>query len=168
MANDFASWPSGIQQAGRVVDDLVEFCDLMPTLCEATGAKLPAKYPGDGTSLVSVLQEPGSTRKKDWIYIWYRGQVMVRNKRYSLVAKTDGSDATLTRYQGPFDGKKLADADLSNPERVIKKKFEATLAQLAKTRLSGVSQEGRAQVAKPKKTKNNKNKKNNKKNKEKK
>ena len=42
-----ANWPAGIRRPGRVVHDLVEFCDLMPTLCEATGAELPANYPGD-------------------------------------------------------------------------------------------------------------------------
>ncbi|GIT78177.1 MAG: hypothetical protein Ct9H300mP32_5590 [Verrucomicrobiota bacterium] len=41
-----ASWPTGIKQPGRVVDDLVEFSDLMPTLCEVTGANLPSNYPG--------------------------------------------------------------------------------------------------------------------------
>jgi arylsulfatase A len=146
-----ASWPAGIKQSGRVVDDLVEFCDVMPTLCEVTGAKLPANYPGDGSSIIPVLQDNASARKKDWIYIWYRGQVMVRNKQYSLVAKIDGSDAKLIRYQGPFDGEKIADSALSEPERTIKGQFEATLARLAKTRLSSVSKEGQAQTKKPKK-----------------
>ena len=63
---------------------------------------------------------------------------MVRNKRYSLLARTDGTDAELTRYKGPFDGETLADAELSEPERAIKAQFEATLARLAKTRLSGI------------------------------
>jgi len=148
-----ASWPAGIRQPGRVVDDLVEFSDLMPTLCEVTGAELPANYPGDGSSIVPVLQDNASARKKDWIYIWYRGRVMVRNKQCSLLAKTDGSGAKLTRYKGPFDGEKLADDALSEPERAIKEHFEATLARLAKTRLSTVSEEGRTKVQKPKKKK---------------
>ncbi len=151
-----ASWPAGIKQPGRVVNDLVEFCDVMPTLCEVTGAELPANYPGDGSSIIPVLQNNASARKKDWIYIWYRGQVMVRNKRYSLLAKTDGSDASLTRYKGPFDGKKLEDSRLSETERGIKEKFEATLARLAKTRLSSVSKENRVQVKKPRKSKKSK------------
>ena len=146
-----ANWPAGIKQPGRVVDDLVEFCDVMPTLCEVTRAELPQNYPGDGSSIVPVLQGNASARKKDWLYNWYRGQVMVRNKQYSLLAKTDGSDATLTRYKGPFDGEKLEDATLSETERAVKEQFEATLARLAKTRLSSVSKESRVQVKKPKK-----------------
>lgn len=78
---------------------------------------------------------------------------MVRNKQYALLAKTDGSNARLTRYKGPFDGDQLADSALSETERDIKEKFEATLARLARTRLTGVSKEVRAQVEKPKKPK---------------
>jgi arylsulfatase A len=148
-----ASWPAGIKQPERIVDDLVEFCDLMPTLCEVTGADLPPNYPGDGSSIVPVFQNNASARKKDWIYIWYRGQVMVRNNQYSLLAKTDGSDASLTRYKGPFDGEKLKGSTLSEPERAIKQQFEATLARLAKTRLSGVSHEIRVKMQKRKKNK---------------
>jgi arylsulfatase A len=129
-------------------DDLVEFCDVMPTLCEVTDAELPADYPGDGSSIAPVLQDNASARVKDWIYIWYRGQVMVRNKQYSLLAKTDGSNARLTRYKGPFDGEKLVDSTLSEPERAVKERFEATLARLAKTRLTGVSKKVRAQLEK--------------------
>lgn len=143
------SWPAGIRQGGRVVDDLVEFCDMLPTLCEVTGAELPANYPGDGSSIVPVLQNNGNARPKDWISIWYRGQVMVRNQQYSLLAKADGSNARLTRYKGPFDGERLADSALSETEHALKAQFEATLARLAKTRLSGVSKEVRTRVQKP-------------------
>jgi arylsulfatase A len=145
-----ASWPRGIKKPGRVVDDLVEFTDMLPTLCEATGAKLPTKHPGDGSSILPVLRNQADARNKEWIYIWYRGRVMVRNKEYSLVAKTDGSNANLTRYKGPFNGKQLENKKLTKLERAIKVEFEATLARLAKTRLSTASKEGRAQGLKNK------------------
>ena len=47
----------------------------------------------------------------------------------------------------------LDDPTLSELERAIKEQFEATLARLAKTRLSSVSKESRAQVKKPRKNK---------------
>ena len=138
------SWPAGIKKRGRIVDDLVEFTDMLPTLCEVSGAALPKKHPEDGTSIVPVLQNQAANRKKDWIYIWYRGRVMVRDKKYSLVAKTDGSDARLTRYKGQFDGKELDNQKLTKTENSIKNEFEAILAEMAKTRLSTASKEGRA------------------------
>ena len=139
------NWPAGIRKAGRVVDDLVEFTDVFPTICEVTTAKLPKNHPGDGASIVPVLRNQAGARKKDWVYIWYRKQVMVRNKQYSFVAKQDGSNAALTRYEGSFNGTKLKDSALTKTERALKKQFEATIARLAKARLSTASEEGRIQ-----------------------
>ena len=140
-----ASWPNGIKKPGRVVDDLVEFTDMLPTLCEVSGAKLPKNHPTDGASIVPVLQNKSNSRTKDWIYIWYRGRVMVRYKgpfkEYSLVAKTDGSGATLTKYKGAFDGELLDGAKMTKEENTIKEQFEGTLTRLGKTRLSGVSKQ---------------------------
>ena len=75
---------------------------------------------------------------------------MVRNKRYSLVAKTDGSGAKLTRYRGAFDGENLEDEALSTAERAIKKQFEAKLAELAETRLTSVDEAAKEQARKAK------------------
>ena len=68
--------------------------------------------------------------------------------KQSLLAKADGSGAQLTRHRGPFDGEQLEGAALSAAERAIKEQFEATRSRLAKTRLTGVSNEVRAQVQK--------------------
>tara|TARA_B100001029_G_scaffold175949_1_gene178129 strand:- start:1858 stop:3231 length:1374 start_codon:yes stop_codon:yes gene_type:complete len=144
------NWPAGIRKAGRVVDDLVEFTDVFPTICEVTTAKLPKNHPGDGASIVPVLRNQAGARKKDWVYIWYRNQVMVRNKQYSFVAKQDGSNAALTRYEGSFNGTKLKDSALTKTERALRKQFEATIARLAKARLSTASEEGRIQGLKNK------------------
>jgi hypothetical protein len=78
---------------------------------------------------------------------------MVRNNQYSLLAKTDGSNARLTRYKGPFDGEKLEDSTLSQPENAIKQQFEATLARFAKSRLLSVSNEIRVKMQKPRRNK---------------
>ena len=144
------NWPAGIRKAGRVVDDLVEFTDVFPTICEVTTAKLPKNHPGDGASIVPVLRNQAGARKKDWVYIWYRKQVMVRNKQYSFVAKQDVSNAALTRYEGSFNGTKLKDSALTKTDSALKKQFEATIARLAKARLSTVSEEGRIQGLKNK------------------
>ena len=144
------NWPAGIRKAGRVVDDLVEFTDVFPTICEVTTAKLPKNHPGDGASIVPVLRNQADARRKDWIYIWYRKQVMIRNKQYSFVANQDGSKAALTRYDSPFNGTKLKDSALTKTERALKKQFEAAIARLAKARLSTASEKGRIQGLKNK------------------
>ena len=138
------NWPAGIKKPGRITDELVEFTDMMPTLCEISGASLPKNHPSDGASIVPVLTNKKNVRKKDWIYIWYRDQVMVRNKKYSVLAKQDGSNSRLTRYKGQFDGKELNNQKMTKAENTIKKEFEGILAKMAKTRLSTASAEGKA------------------------
>ncbi|MEM6473987.1 MAG: sulfatase-like hydrolase/transferase [Planctomycetota bacterium] len=132
-----ANWPSGIRDPGRTSDDLVEFCDVMPTLCELAETDLPVNYPDDGSSIAPVLRNDAKGRIKDWIYIWYRGQVMVRNKKYSLVAKTDGSEAKFTRYKGPFEGTLLKKKAMTESESAIKTEFLSKLHEMQKQRLSG-------------------------------
>jgi arylsulfatase A len=62
-----ASWPAVIQ-AGGVNRDLISCADFLPTLCEATGAPVPAGL--DGISFLPQLRgQPGTPRQS--IYIWY-------------------------------------------------------------------------------------------------
>ena len=63
------NWPGKVQ-SGKVLDDLVCFSDLFPTMVEAAG--LPAKKiaDGDGWSFWPQCQgQPG--RKREWIYCYY-------------------------------------------------------------------------------------------------
>ena len=53
-------------------------------------------------------------------------------------------------YKGSFNGKQLNDDKLTKPERTLKTQFEAKIAELAKTRLTTASEEGRKQGLKNK------------------
>jgi arylsulfatase A len=58
-----ANWPAGAK-AGTVCDDLIDFTDVLPTLAEAAGSKLPAGVMLDGRSfLPQVRGETGSPRE---------------------------------------------------------------------------------------------------------
>lgn len=60
----------GIVKGGRVLDDLVDPSDFLPTLADAIGAKLPASRTFDGRSFFPQLKgEKGHPR--DWIYSYY-------------------------------------------------------------------------------------------------
>jgi hypothetical protein len=95
---------------------------------------LPDGYSGDGASLLPILVGNAKARIKDWIYIWYKGRVIVRNRTYALLAKADGGEAVFRKYRGPFAPEELQDDALSESEKSIKAGFEATRARLAKTR----------------------------------
>lgn len=64
-----ASWPGTIKP-GRVTDDLVDFSDILPTLANLAGGKLPADRKLDGRSFLPQLKgEKGNPR--DWTFCWY-------------------------------------------------------------------------------------------------
>ncbi len=83
-----ARWP-GVIPEGSVGEDLVDFSDFLPTLCEAGGMSVPAELNIDGRSFLPQLTgKKGHPR--EWIYCWYSrnggptGREWARNQRYKL------------------------------------------------------------------------------------
>jgi len=83
-----ASWP-GVIPPGQVRDDLVDFSDFLPTVCEAAGASIPEDLKIDGRSFLPQLKgERGHPR--EYIYAWYfpwgpkEGGEWARTQRYKL------------------------------------------------------------------------------------
>jgi arylsulfatase A len=64
-----ANWPGKIS-TGKVVADLVDTTDFLPTLLDVAGVSAPANMKFDGRSFLPQLRgERGQPR--DWIYSWY-------------------------------------------------------------------------------------------------
>lgn len=64
-----ASWKGRIP-AGRVNDDLIDSCDFLATICEATGVPIQSMGKTDGRSfLPQLMGKKGQPR--EWIYTWY-------------------------------------------------------------------------------------------------
>lgn len=82
-------WPAGAE-GGRVCDDLVDFSDVLPTLCDAAGARVPETLAIDGRSFLPQIRgKEGNPR--EWIYCWYsrsgkrkKAKVFARTRRYKL------------------------------------------------------------------------------------
>lgn len=81
------SWPGKIA-SGAVLEDLVDSTDILPTICEAAGIRIPPDWVLDGQSFLPQLRgEPG--RPRQWIYSWYspRGEPLREfafDQRYKL------------------------------------------------------------------------------------
>ncbi len=74
-----ASWP-GVTPTGKTNLDLVNFCDVLPTLAEIGSAKLPADKKLDGRSFAPQIQgRPGHPR--DWAF------TQLGHKRYARTAQ---------------------------------------------------------------------------------
>lgn len=123
-----ARW-KGTAKAGLVSDDLIDSCDFLPTICEATGVSPKSMGPQDGRSFLPQLKgETGHPR--EWIYSWYDPRPGHDKERWT---KTDRFvfDRRWKLYE---DGRLFdwaADPLEKNPVQnpVIKKKFESVLAR---------------------------------------
>ena len=60
----------GIVPGGRVLDDLVDFSDFLPTLARAAGLSLPANEGIDGVSFWDRLRG-GAGNPREWLYTYY-------------------------------------------------------------------------------------------------
>jgi arylsulfatase A-like enzyme len=72
-------WPGKIK-AGSVTGHLCYFADVMPTLAQASGAKIPTGI--DGISFLPTLRGEGKQQQHDFLYWEYQGQVAVRKNNW--------------------------------------------------------------------------------------
>lgn len=93
----------GLIPGGRVLEDLIDFTDFLPTLADGTGLKAPAEQKFDGVSFWDRLQGmAGSPR--EWLHTYYFPRpfanafdtpythpevLYVRDKRYKLYSSGD-------------------------------------------------------------------------------
>jgi arylsulfatase A len=73
----------GLVKARGAVDDLADFSDVLPTLCDLAGATLPKGYVVDGQSFAPMLR--GNQHKgREWIFSNYADRRMIRDGRWLL------------------------------------------------------------------------------------
>lgn len=117
-----ASW-QGRVPAGRVNGDLINFCDMLPTLAEISGAPLPAGVKMDGQSFAPQLfGKPGQQR--EWVFTQLGQKRFVRDRRFML-----HSDGRL--FDIPNDLFEKTDLSASGRPEVVaaKKRLQAVLDQ---------------------------------------
>ena len=112
------SWPAAIREA-RVLDDLVDLSDMMPTIAAATGAVPPGEI--DGRSFLPRLRgEAGDPR--EWLYIWY-----ARNGR---MGEGGSGEIVLTKELKLYRGGRLFDrADIWDRTPLTEPDAETTATQ---------------------------------------
>jgi arylsulfatase A len=74
-------WPGHIK-AGSTCDDLIDFSDLFPTLCELAGAPMPKAEIHGRSFAPQLLGRPGHPR--EWVHIQNLEDRQVRNSDYML------------------------------------------------------------------------------------
>jgi arylsulfatase A-like enzyme len=73
--------------------EVVNLCDVLPTICELTGAPVPANPPLSGRSLARAVLDQQYPKKQPWhnrAYAALEGTSMARDSRYKLVLRANG------------------------------------------------------------------------------
>ena len=139
-------WPAGIKKPG-VCNDLVDFTDFLPTLCEAAGASVPAELKIDGQSFLPQLRgEAGHPR--EWSYCWFskdgrtKACEWARTTRYKLYrtgAFYDVSSDALEEH--PL-------SDLSPEAKEARERLQQVLDRYRDARLADVPQQAKKESRK--------------------
>lgn len=130
-----AHW-KGHTVAGAELDDLVDFSDFLPTICEAAGIRIPSEMKVDGRSFLPRLRgETGQPR--EWVYVWYArnggrkaSSEFTRNQRYKLYRSGKFFDIHAdVLEQRPLETQKLTPDQLE-----IRSRLQAALDQYTDVR----------------------------------
>ena len=119
-----ANWP-GVTPEGKVLDDMVDSTDFVPTFAELTGAKLPADKVLDGHSILpQLLGEKGKPREHIFIELaknWY-----VREANWKLNEKAELFDMS----DSPFTEKLVAASADTETSKAARMRLTTALAKL--------------------------------------
>ncbi len=123
-----ANWPGTIGE-GSICHDLVDFSDILPTLCEAAGILPPRELMVDGRSILPQLKGQAG-QPREWVYGWYardgktNAKEWVRDKNYKLYRSGDFYDVTVDLYEkNPLDIENLK-SEAQKAQMDLKKALE--------------------------------------------
>jgi arylsulfatase A len=120
--------PGVVRRLG-LSDELVDLSDILPTLVDFAGAKLPRKQIIDGRSFAPLLRgRKGPTR--EWIYSYLGDRQILRTKRWLLEDNGPGNPGHFFDCGNSRDGTGYRDVTNSTAPEVLraKKRFKEILA----------------------------------------
>ncbi len=130
-----ASW-QGVIEPGRISDELIDFSDVLPTLCEVAGAPLPENRVIDGVSLVPTMLGQGS-RDKAFAYVWHnpRGSnrgadIFARTIEHKVVRRRGESVDRYFHCPGPFEEIEIPDDEMTDAQRQAKEQLVRAMNQI--------------------------------------
>jgi len=123
-----ANWP-GVIPDGKTCNDLIDFTDFLPTLCQVAGRSVPGDLNIDGRSFLQQLYgKKGHPRK--WIYSWYCPygkdvKEWAQDQEYKLYSTGEFYNIN----QDPFEKKQLDKSSLRGKMKKAYHKLEKVLSQ---------------------------------------
>lgn len=101
-------WPGQTPQ-GEVVDDLIDFSDMLPTFADASGASIPPDHKVDGRSILPQIRGRKG-KPRDWVFCQRGGGWFLRSKNWRL--RSNGQFVRMAGHYSPkeVDTEKNAEA----------------------------------------------------------
>lgn len=123
-----ANGPGLVKPLGRSLE-LVDITDIVPTICEVAGIKLPADHIIDGVSFAPYLRGE-TTSLREWIYAPLGMKRVLRTKRWLLENNSPADFGQLYDCGDSRDGTNYKDVTGSNDPEVLaaRKLLEKILA----------------------------------------
>jgi arylsulfatase A len=119
-----ASW-KGTTPAGRIVEDLIDFSDLLPTFAELAGATLPKEYHFDGHSFLPQLRgEAGEPR--EWVFVQLGNEWYVRNRAWKL----NSAGELFSMRDAPFVEQPTPESKAGSDASAARQALQAVLNEL--------------------------------------
>lgn len=126
-----AYW-SGTIKPGQVNEDLIDFSDFLPTLCDAAKVKVPETFITDGYSFLPSLLGQDYT-PRDWIFCHYDcgkeqypKRRFVHNKEWKLYE----SGAIYQISKDPMEQNVIAESDLLPAQKALISSFKGVFKQI--------------------------------------
>ncbi len=117
--------PGSVNAIGEA-DDLASLADIMPTVAELTGARLPDNYEFDGKSMMPFVS--GKTSKhRDWVYSYNAEYQMVRTRNVCR-----GGMGFYWDTRGVRDQEQYRMIDLNKPDPALRKEIKLIKTVLKK------------------------------------
>ena len=140
-----ANWPGKIP-SGKVLPDLIDPTDFLPTICEAASVPVPGDLKLDGRSFMPQLRgEKGTPR--EWLYSWYNPSggptakaEFAHDARFKLY--TDGR--FLNVESDEMETQPLADSALDAEAKAAKAKLQSALDHFKGPRPEAIAKQGQA------------------------
>ncbi|NOU61300.1 arylsulfatase A [Marinifilum sp. JC070] len=126
-----AYWDGKIEE-GQVNDNLIDFSDFLPTLCDVAGVELPNGFMTDGYSFYPQMKNE-DYKARDWVFSHfdcgkekYPKRRMVHNKEWKLYENGDIFHIS----EDPLEENVLSLDDLNGNEKKLISTFKEVLSQL--------------------------------------
>ena len=113
--------PGRVKRMG-LTDALVDTSDVMPTLVEFSGARLPRDHPIDGHSIVPILRGE-KTDVREWVFSYLADRRVLRTKRWLLEKNAPYDFGTLYDCGTSRNGSGYIDVTESTAEEVMAVKY---------------------------------------------